>query len=266
MGAIDIGYGGLAASYLLLVLPLAAILWLRIRMVSDVIVSVARMTVQLLLVGLYLQVVFDLNSPWVTLLWLLVMILVADISVLRGCRLRIGRFAVPLFLSLGIGTALPLFFFVGGLLGRPDLLDARYMIPIAGMILGNCLRADIIGIRTFYDAINKSRRGYLQTLAAGASQKEAIYPFLREACKSALAPTTATMATIGLVALPGMMTGVILGGTPPAVAIKYQIAIMLAIFCGTAVTVIAAILLTSRSAFNAYGVLDQEIFVPEASS
>lgn len=76
-------------------------------------------------------------------------------------------------------------------------------------------------------------------------------------------PTIASIATIGLVALPGMMTGVILGGADPMLTIKYQIAIMIAIFCGTSITVFLAIWLTAKSSFTAYGVLDRNVFKPE---
>ena len=260
MEAIDIGYTGLGLAYVLLIPPLAAVLWLRLPMLNRVAVAVVRMTVQLLLVGVYLQVLFDLQNAWLTALWLAVMIGVADVSIVRGCNLRLRRFAAPLALSLLAGTAVPMFYFVLALL-RPDaLLAPRYVIPIGGMILGNCLRADIIGIRTFYQGVDTARRSYRQRLAAGATFREAIRPYLRQACESALTPTVASMTTIGLVALPGMMTGVMLGGTDPGVAIKYQIAIMLAIFCGTAITVVSAILLTLRFAFDARGNLDRDIF------
>lgn len=73
-------------------------------------------------------------------------------------------------------------------------------------------------------------------------------------------PTVASMSTIGLVALPGMMTGVILAGADPLTAIKYQIAIMIAIFSGTAVTVFLAIWLTAKASFNGYGILDPTVF------
>ena len=256
----DIGYAGLAACYLLLLLPLGAMLWLKIPLIGQTVVSVARMTVQLLLVGFYLQFLFELDDWRLTTLWLVVMIVVADVSILRGTHLCVRCFAAPLFFSLVVGTALPLFFFVALLLRLPNWMDPQYVVPIAGMILGNCLRADIVGIRTFYDSIRKSNRAYLRRLACGASRAEAVRPYLRDACSAALAPTVASMATIGLVALPGMMTGVILGGSDPATAIRYQIAIMIAIFCGTAVTVVAAILLTLRSAFTPSGTLDPAIF------
>jgi putative ABC transport system permease protein len=139
-------------------------------------------------------------------------------------------------------------------------MEARYVIPIAGMILGNCLRANIVGIGRFYQEIRSSERAYLHSLAQGASLSEAVRPFVRDAFQAALAPTTATMATIGLVSLPGMMTGVILGGTDPSTAIKYQIAIMLSIFSGTAMTIFLAVQFTMKRSFDAYGVLLRDIF------
>lgn len=260
MGVIDIGTGTLLLCYLLLIFPFCIILWYRIPIFSDTVVAILRMTVQLLFVGLYLQVVFKINSTLLTALWLTVMIGVADVSIVRGCRLRFRKFVFPLFISLMTGAAIPLLFFTGIILHRQNLLDAQYAIPIGGMILGNCLRGDIIGIREFYNSIRNGEKRYLLTLAQGATLSEATRPYIRDACQAALMPTVATMATIGLVSLPGMMTGVILGGADPMVAIKYQIAIMIAIFSGTTITVTLAIWLTIKSSFDGYGVLDREIF------
>lgn len=260
MGAFDIGYSGLALSYLLLLPPLAVILFLRLPMFGQTLISVVRMTVQLLFVGFYLQFIFEMENPWLTTLWLITMISVADITVLRGCGLRVKPFALSLGVSLALGTAIPLAVFVGVLLRSPNLLDPRYVIPLAGMILGNCLRADIVGIKSFYSSIRSFRVRYQQRIAYGADFREAVRPFFKEACQNALTPTVAGMASIGLVALPGMMTGVILGGTAPAVAIKYQIAIMLAIFSGTSITVFLAIFLSLRPGFDDYGNLDLRVF------
>ncbi len=260
MSIVDISFLSLALGYGLLIFPLSILLWYRIPIVGDTLWAIVRMTVQLLFVGLYLQVVFRLYNFWLNGAWLLIMIGVADTSITRGCGLRLSRFAGPLFLALLLGTAVPLFFFVGPILARPHLLDAQYAIPIGGMILGNCLRADIIGVSNFYRSVRKSEKAFLQALAQGARFSEATRPFLRDAIQAALAPTVATMATIGLVSLPGMMTGVILGGADPMTAIKYQIAIMIAIFSGTAITVALAIWLTMKSSFTAYGVLDYQIF------
>lgn len=251
---------GLVFAYGLLLLPLGIMLWHGVPMIGRTLLAVLRMTVQLILVGLYLQVVFDLDSVWLTLLWLAVMIGVADVSIARSAGLRLGRMAAPLAIALLAGTSIPLAVFEGFVLEQAGPLEARFVIPIAGMILGNCLRADIIGIRAFYHAIRDQRAVYELALAQGATVREAAQPFMRSAIEAALAPTVATIATIGLVSLPGMMTGVMLGGQDPMTAIQYQIAIMLAILAGAAVTVWLAITLTLRRSFTPYGQLDETIF------
>ena len=188
------------------------------------------------------------------------MITVADLSILRHCGLRFQMFALPLAWALLAGTAVPMLYFVGLILKEPTIMEAQYVIPIGGMILGNCLRGNVIGVSGFYRSIRKDEKYFLFSLGTGANLSEAIKPFFVQAFRDSLLPTITTMSTIGLVSLPGMMTGVILAGADPMTAVKYQIAIMLAIFTGTAMTVWLALLLTAKSCFSEYGVLDKDIF------
>ncbi|MEN8126685.1 MAG: ABC transporter permease [Planctomycetota bacterium] len=252
--------GGLVAGYGLLIIPLAILLWTKTPLLGKLLIGGIRMTVQLLLVGFYLQVVFDRNLPWLNGLWVLVMIGVADISIIRGAGLRIRKLALPLFAALLIGISVPLLYFLGVILHLPNLLEARFVIPIGGMILGNCLRANIIGTRWFYHSIRRGEKAFCQQLADGATLSEATRPHLQHTLQEALAPTLATMATIGVVSLPGMMTGVILGGSDPRVAVMYQIAIMIAIFTGTSITILLGILFSRNVVFDAYGLLDRALF------
>lgn len=252
--------GGLVIGYGLLMIPFAILLWAKVPVMGKIAVAVLRMTLQLLFVGFYLQVVFQLDRPWLSGLWVLVMIIVADFSILRTAGLRIRKLALPLFISLLVGTAIPLLYFVGAILWQPNILEARFVIPIGGMILGNCLRSNVIGLRRFYQAIRSGEKGFIQQLADGATLPEATKPYLAAALHEAIAPTIATMATVGVVSLPGMMTGVILGGADPRVAVMYQIAIMIAIFTGTVLTIFLAVLLSRKIAFTGFGILDRDIF------
>lgn len=260
MSAELIGPWRLAAGYLLLLIPLGIMLWYGIDLIGKMITAVIRMTVQLLFVGFYLQVVFEADNLWLTLGWLVIMILVADVSVIRHCNLRIGRFAAPLYISLLIGTGVPVLFFVGLILTEPTFLQAQYVIPIGGMVLGNCLRADVIGLAGFYNSIRTDEKSFLQSLACGASVSEACLPYFRQSFRAALMPTLTMMSTVGLVSLPGMMTGVILAGASPVAAIGYQITIMISIFTGTSITIALVILLTMRKCFDEYGVCIKDIF------
>ncbi len=258
--ALDIRTTGLILGYLLLIIPIVIFLIYRIKLMKNLMISILRLTIQLLLVGLYLQFLFKLNAWWLTVLWLLFMIFAADISLLSASKLSLRRFLFPIFLSLLAGTLVPLVYMLGIIIKLPNLLEAQYVIPIAGMIIGNSLRADIIGLSRFYDLIRSDEKCYLLSLAQGATLRESVHPYLQRAFSASLAPSIATMATIGIVSLPGMMTGIILGGTNPIVAIKYQIAIMIAIFTGTTLTVILGIILTIKRSFSKYGVLNPSIF------
>lgn len=260
---LDPGWVGILAAFAMLLVPLGMMLHQRIPMIRQTLFAVLRMTVQLLLVGLYLQWVFTQNRWWITVPWLLVMVAVATVSTLRGSGLRSRLLLTAAAPALLLGTAIPLVWFVGLVLRNPNLLDARYVIPVGGMILGNCLRANIVGIRDFYQHLRKDRKAYQLMLAQGASLCEAVCPYLRNSVMAAVSPTVATMMTIGVVSLPGMMTGVILGGADPVVAIRYQIGIMIAIFTGTAITVPLAIYWSLKRCFNGYGVLRDDVFMPQ---
>jgi len=259
METIDISYLLLGVFYAILVIPILISLKLGLKNIRNIVISVVRMTVQLGLVGLYLEVIFRLNKWWLNLIWILVMLLAASGTVVRNAGLK-ARYFLPVSiagLTIGIfGTGVILL----GVVVRPQPpWDAAYVIPIMGMLLGNCMRGNILALERFYSSVTKREREYVTYLSMGASFREATAPFLREAMTPALAPTLSTMATLGIVSLPGMMTGQILGGSPPMIAIKYQIAIMIAIFTAIVVSIVVTLLLSMRIAFNKYRTLKKSI-------
>jgi len=255
----------LALAFLMAIVPLSIVLWYRVPLAGRTLTALARMVAQLLFVGLYLKVVFDLDRAWLTLLWLAVMIAVADLSVIRGCGLRLRRLTPAIFVALLVGALPPVLYFTGVVLARPEILEAQYAIPIGGMVLGNCLRSVIVGFRQFFESLRRGEKPFLLALSQGATLREAALSSVRGALASALEPTIATIATIGLVSLPGMMTGVILAGADPIRAVMYQMVIMLAILTGTAGTLLIGLLLVLKTAFTPYGVLDRSVFSRERS-
>lgn len=219
-----------------------------------------RITLQLIFVGYYLEYLFKYDKPWVNIGWIVIMVAVADFSTIGRSELhRKKSLILALFASTLLGIVIIDLFFLKFVIQLPRLLAAQYTIPITGMVLGNCLRSNILGLNAFYYGINKHQERYRFYLANGATHKEALFPFFREALKKSANPTLASMATIGLVALPGMMTGQVLSGSSPLMAIKYQIMIMLAIFAGTILSVYLSILFSSKMVFNRRGMLDKSI-------
>lgn len=217
-----------------------------------VIYAVTRMTIQLMLIGLFLQYLFDLNKPFFNITYVLFMMTVASYSMLKTTNLPIKHFGLAIWLSVLLPHLLVLFFFNFFIVSLDNVFEARYLVPIGGMLLGNSLSGNILAINTFYKQLKTEEKKYYYTLALSANKNEALIPYFTYALKSSISPTLASMETIGLVALPGMMTGQILGGSIPITAIKYQIAIMVAIFVTRYFTAILAIKLTSQKAFDDY--------------
>ena len=261
METVNISILSLGFAFLLLTLPVILSLIFKFKLIKPLFYSVARMSIQLILIGIFLKYLFLWNNAFVNLLWLTIMIIVAVFSAIRGSSIKIGKIFIPSLISFSIATFIVVFYLNFIVIPLNNVFDARYLIVLGGMLLGNSLKGNIIGISTFYKNIKKDTKEYFFVLSLGASHYEALLPYLRESVQLALKPLLASMATMGIVALPGMMTGVILGGASPEVAIKYQIIIVIAIVISTITSVVLTILMTLRVCFNKYGVLRQDVFI-----
>ena len=261
MGAKDLSIFQLL-SLALFLLPIIIINHrLDIHINKTLIKSIFRMCLQLGFVGIYLEFLFEFNSPVLNVVYLLIMICIACQSIIKSSRLKIRHLFFPVFFSLLIPFTIILFFFNYAVVRLDNLFEAKYLIPIGGMLLGNCLRSIIIGLNNFYAGIRKDENVYLCSLCLFGNRIAALKPYFKESFVAAITPTIASMATIGLVSLPGMMTGQILGGSIPSVAIKYQIAIMFSIFYTEYFSTILSIFFSLRFGFNDLDVLNQNIFI-----
>ncbi len=227
--AVELSYLGMAAVYLLLLPVLLLSMRYRLAIVRDTLWAVARMSVQLLLVGLYLRCVFQWNSFVVNLLWVLVMTAVAAWTTLRQAKLPVRVMFPAAFAALTGSFLAVLFYFIFLITGK-SASDAALLIPIGGMLLGNSLRGNVVVLERFFRQMRDNRAEYELRLLYGANRNEALLPFMQTALRAGISPQIASMATLGIVSLPGMMTGQLLGGSTPMTAIQYQIAIMIGIF------------------------------------
>ena len=182
----DLSIASMIFMYALMLIPLAVFFYLQLGLVRNTLFALTRMSVQLMLVGLYLKYIFQLNNPFVSLLWVTVMLVVANLSVINKAGLKRSLFFWRSLAGIAGSTL-----FVSGwfilIAIRPDpIYDARYLIPITGMILGNCLRSNVLSLERFYSGIRKNEIEYNTYLMLGASLKEATRPYLRDAIKAAV--------------------------------------------------------------------------------
>lgn len=257
---VAISIPALLAYSLILIFPVAIFRFLRLRLTAELLISMVRMAVQLGLVALYLEYIFRLDNLAVNAAWILVMIVVATGSILRQGGLSWRKCLWTVLPAHLLTSALVL---AGFLLvfDLATLTSARYLVPLMGMVLGNILRSNVVALDRFFSELRAGEDMHIQYLTLGASPSEAVRPFVRNAFRAAVGPQLGTIATMGIVSLPGMMTGQILGGSSPAVAIGYQIMIMIAIFTAATVSVFLVVHFARRVAFDAWGRLDASIFL-----
>jgi putative ABC transport system permease protein len=251
-GVKDISYFELSISYILMIIPIAIFGYYKTGLVRSTIISVLRMTIQLLLVGIYLEYIFKLNYWWLNFLWALIMLLTASISITNSTSVSFKIFFIPVFMGVLLSIVFIDAFFFGLIIKLDNFFDAIYFIPITGMLLGNTMNNNIIAINNYYSRLKKEQNLYRFLLANGATRSEALTPFMKETLKISFNPTIANTATIGLVSLPGMMTGQILGGSTPNIAIKYQILIILTIFVAQMITVFLTIVIANLYVFDEF--------------
>jgi putative ABC transport system permease protein len=259
-GAYNISLLNLGIGYLLLLIPILILLKYKTGLAKDSVIAVIRMTIQLFLVGFYLKYVFLWDYWWLNILWALIMLAVATITIGGRANMKKSLFIIPIFTALLTSMTIVDVYFLKIVLGLKHLTTARYFIPITGMIMGNCMRSNVIALDTFYKRLNKERTLYRFLIGNGATREEAQLPFMREALKVAFNPMIANTAVMGLISLPGMMTGQILGGSSPNVAIKYQIMLMITIFVASTLTVFLTIKIVNHFVFDKYDRLKIELF------
>lgn len=241
---IDISWWQLGLFLTTLAIPLAINAWLGLKLHREFLIAAGRMVIQLVLVGLYLAYLFELNSVFINGLWLLIMLLIGASAIVSKARLPRRWVYGPVLAGL-VCALLPLLALLLFVLLQPTpWFSAQYLIPLAGMLLGNSLSGNIVALQRLNSAFQDKFAEYEAALALGATPKQAAQGFVQQALQQAQAPIIASMATTGLVTLPGMMTGQILGGTDPMIAIKYQLVILVAIAVMLVTSVAITLLLT----------------------
>jgi putative ABC transport system permease protein len=249
-GPIPISLAGLAGAAALILLNAVLSLWLQLRLERRLAVAALRTTVQLLLLGYVLVPIFSWRSPYLVLAMGMLMILLAARESVRRISRRYRGVQLNAFAALSLSATLTSILAVTVLVGVDPWWQPRYLIPLLGMILGNSLTGISLGLDRCLGELADGRDRVEAALALGATWWEAARPVAAESLRAGMIPILNTMSVVGLVTIPGMMTGQLLGGTPPDMAARYQILIIFLIAAATALGAAVAILLSLRALFD----------------
>lgn len=218
----------------------------KLHLEKDIFYSIARAIIQLAVVGYLLKYLFKVNSFTLTTLMTFFIVVNAAWNANKRNPNHEKHFLDSL-IALFVSTYLTLgvLLVVGGLKMTPSQI-----IPITGMIASNSMVAIGLCYRTMSQLFRDQRQQVLEKLALGAPMKLASMPILRESIKTAMQPTIDSAKTVGLVSLPGMMSGLIFAGVDPVHAIKYQILVTFMLLSTTSIGSIIAGYRSYKDYFN----------------
>ncbi|WP_019879019.1 ABC transporter permease [Succinispira mobilis] len=246
---IVLNIGQFSLVYLLLLVVLAIMKKCRVAQTKLLIVASLRMTLQLVLAGYILTYVFQEPKPIFTILYLVAMTCFAIYMVLNKNADLNRNFKIIVATSLGSTGLIIVIFFITVIVGV-DIFNPQYTIPISGMIMGNALTGVALGLKTFRESLSAQKNRIDTLINLGVQPERILQPFANQAFETALLPTLNSMLGMGIISLPGMMTGQILSGTLPSTAILYQIAIIIAICTVTCLAVFCSLYFGYRTLYN----------------
>ena len=248
-GAASISIVRFLVIYLLLIVVIAIMKKCRINQTKLLLLASVRMTLQLVIAGFILTYIFKNPHPVFTFLYLASMIAFAIHRVLSRNKDININFKIIIGFSLAFSGLGVVIYFVTAVVNQ-NIFNPQYTIPLSGMIFGNAMTGVNLGVKTFKESITSEKPRIEALINFGAKPKDILLPFVNQSLETALLPTLNNMVGMGIVSLPGMMTGQILSGTLPTTAILYQISIMIAICTVVCLSVFGSLHFGYRTLYN----------------
>ncbi len=239
-------WAGVGASLLLVALTAVVAYRERLGLTRELVVASARAGVQLVAVGAVLLVVFRHTGLPGAFGWVIMMIVVAgQVAGRRGAGVPHARRAATV--GVAVGSVLTLGSLV--LLGVIST-EARVVVPVGGMIVSAAMVAAGITLRRIREDTKQARAAIEARLCLGLSAHQAFKPHQQSALRTALLPSIDSTKVVGLISLPGAMTGLILAGVDPLTAIRYQIVVMYMLLAANALAALTTARLSERALFD----------------
>jgi putative ABC transport system permease protein len=240
------GWTEVAASLLLVAAAAAISLRQRLQLTRELVVAALRAGVQLVAVGVVLLVLFDHAGLPGALGWIVLMVVLGgQVAGYRGRGLPRARWTATAGVAAGSTVTLGVLVTLGVISTQP-----RVLIPLGGMIVSGSMQAAGLALRRLREEAASARPAIEARLSLGMAARQAFLPHQRSALRTALLPAIDSTKVVGLISLPGAMTGLILAGVDPLTAIRYQIIVMYMLLAANTVSALTTALLAGRAMFD----------------
>ncbi len=224
---------------------------LKLELGKDLFWGTIRSVIQLFMLGYVLTLIFNYPSGLLSITIYCFMIIFAARIIIERIREKEVPFVMPAFFSMLISYLLITVLVTGVIVGAKPWWRPDYFLPIGGMIIGNSMTALSLSLERLFSDFRNQKKQIEMLLCLGATPSEASRPILRDAIKAGMIPSINSMMGVGVVFIPGMMTGQILAGVDPLIAVRYQIVVMLMLTASTALGSVMVVFLAARRCFNA---------------
>ena len=225
---------------------------MKLGLEKDLLWGTLRTFAQLFMVGYVLKVVFQINNVYLILLLYVWMIFWAAHAIRSRIKERTVPVFLPTFISMVLSYMTVSFMVTAVIVQVNPWYTPQYFIPLGGMIIGNSMNAIALALERLFSDIRNRRDEIELALCLGATYQEATHDMMRDVLKTGMIPSINAMMSVGLVFLPGMMTGQILAGADPITAVKYQIIVMLMLVASTAIGCLVVVIIVRKLCFTRY--------------
>jgi putative ABC transport system permease protein len=241
------GWSQVAGALALVAIAIALSLWRRVPLEREIGWAVLRSFVQLIALGYVIKLIFDAGHVAYVLPLLAFMVLFGAYTA-RGRARRVPHGFPVLLLALGasVSATLGVALLVGALSA-----EARTLIPVGGMVVGNAMTSAAVALSRLQDEVAGSAPEIEARLSLGATARQAVDPLLRRSLTAGMINVIDSTKTAGLVFIPGTTVGMLLGGAAPLDAIRLQLILFYLLAGGVAIAVVLSVSLANRSFFTA---------------
>src|SRR2546421_12304267 len=247
IAAIHLTLGQVAATLALVAVAALVSVWQRADLERDIAVATVRSFVQLTAIGYVIKLIFDQNRIVFVIVLIAAMVLFGAITAQHRAR-HVPHAFWPLLIALTLAgtTTLAVVVALGVFKAQ-----ARYLVPVGGMVIGNAMTAAAVALNRLGDDIAAGAAEIEATVALGATSSQAARPVLRRSLRSGMIPLIDSTKTTGLIFFPGTMVGMLLAGAAPIDAVRLQLILLYVLLGSVALAALTAVLLAYRNFFTA---------------
>lgn len=249
---------GFVLGILLLAVPLYIFYAFRINLMQKVLVAFGKMIVLLTLTGFFLYFIMRWNSLLVNILSVAMMAFAAAVMMVGKARLKSGKYVMPVFVGLITSSLVIGLFFLFFVAGLKNPFDARFFIPVLGLMIGATIGVNANALSVYYSGLQHHSALYYYLLGNGASHKEAVNYFVRRALQRAASPWISSMAYMVVGVAPVILCTMLLSGVALVTAIAYQVLLIILLFSTSLVSLLITLQAARRYSFDEYDKLKEK--------